>query len=202
MFPLLRHIVSPFCPHARSYVVHVALAQERTLCGNSWSVNLCFNTVWHTFDLLGCRMRWSTTQERVRLNAANAARVPLEVQLSFRWNPCPDMFCPPLVTRKTTRRSLIVPTVTSSFNWEEVGLRSCSVGDRTLVLSGVGSRRCERSEGERHSHRTEAGQEQSGRGRRRCPRRSIEGNGFDVFIVSVQGVCSLSPQMSSACASC
>ena len=32
---------------------------------------------------------------------------------------------------KTTRRSLIVATVTSSSNSEEVGLRSCSVGDRT-----------------------------------------------------------------------
>ena len=69
-------------------------------------------------------------------------------------------------------------------------------GYRTLVPSGVGSRRCERSEGERHSHRTEAGLEQSGRRRRRCPRRSIEGNCFDVFIVSVQGMCPLLPKMS------
>ena len=51
----------------------------------------------------------------------------LGVQLSFRWNPCLDLFFPFLI-KKTTRRSLIVPTVTSSFNWEEVGLRSCSGG--------------------------------------------------------------------------
>ena len=52
----------------------------------------------------------------------------LGVQLSFRWNPCPDLLCPLLITRKTTRRSLIVPTVTYSFNWEEVGLRLLSGG--------------------------------------------------------------------------
>ena len=112
------------------------------------------NNMWtrqHAFDLLECRMRWSTTQERVRLNAANATR-SLGVQLSFRCNPCPDLFCPLLITRKTTRRSLIVPTVTSSFNWDEVGLRSCSVGDRTFVPSGVGSRHCARSEGEPRAH--------------------------------------------------
>ena len=38
--------------------MHVALAQERTLCGSSQGVNLRFNTVWHAFDLLGCRLRW------------------------------------------------------------------------------------------------------------------------------------------------
>ena len=55
---------------------------------------------------------------------------------------------------------------------------------------------CERSEGEHHSHNTEPVQEQSGRRRRRCPRRSFEGNGFDVFTMSVQGMCLLLPKMS------
>ena len=62
----------------------------------------------------------------IECNERNARS--LGVQLGFRWNTCPDLLCPFLIKRKTTRRSLIVPTVTSSFNWEEVGLRSCSGG--------------------------------------------------------------------------
>ena len=115
----------------------------------------------------------------------------LGVQLSFRWNPCPDLFCPRLITRRTTRRSL-----TSSFNGEKVGLRSCSVGDRTLVPSSVGSRRCARPEGEPRPHHIGFMQQRCWRRRCRCPRRSFEGNGFDVFIVSVQGMCPLLPKMS------
>ena len=42
-----------------------------------------------------------------------------------------------------------MPTVTSSFNWEEVGRRSCSVGDRTLVPSGVGCRAVQYQEANR-----------------------------------------------------
>ena len=169
VFPLLRwHAISShrFSPHARSYVVHVASAQERTLCGNSHGVNFCFNTVWHAFDLLQCSER----------NARS-----LGVQLSFRGNPCPDLLCPLLIKRNTTRRSLIVPTVTSSFNWEEVGLRSCSVGDRTRVPSGVGSRLCARSEGEPRPRHTVSTQQRCWRCGRRCPRRSFEGNGFWTF---------------------
>ena len=44
--------------HGRSYGVHVALAKKRTLCWSSQGVNLCFNTVWHASNLLGCRLRW------------------------------------------------------------------------------------------------------------------------------------------------
>ena len=83
------------------------------------------------------------------------------------------------------------PTVTHSFKWEEVGLRWCSVGDRTLVPSGVGSRRCVRLEGEPRPHHIVSCLQPCWRRRRRCPRKSFEGNGFDVFIVNVQGVCPL-----------
>ena len=56
---------------------------------------------------------------------------------------------------------------------------------------------CERSEGEHHSHRTEPVREQSsGKRWRHCTRRSFEGNGFDVFTMSVQGMCLSSPNMS------
>ena len=55
---------------------------------------------------------------------------------------------------------------------------------------------CDRSEGERHSHRTRSQRQQGGRWRRCCTCRRLEGNGFDVQEVCVQGVCSLSPQMS------
>ena len=130
----------------------------------------------------------------IECNESNA--LSLGVQLSFRWNTCPDLFCPFLIKRKTTRRSLIVPTVTHSFKWEEVGLRWCSVGDRTLVPSGVGSRRCARSEGEPRPHNIGSTPQPCWRRRRRCPRKSFEGNVFDVFIVNVQGVCLLLPQMS------
>ena len=55
---------------------------------------------------------------------------------------------------------------------------------------------CERSEGEHHSHQTDPDLEQSGRRRRHCTRRRLEGNGFDVFTMSVQGMCLLLPNMS------
>ena len=119
----------------------------------------------------------------------------LGVQLCFRWNTCLDLFFPFLI-KKTTRRSLIVPTVTSSFNREEVGLSSCSVGDRTRVPSGVGSRRCATSEGEPRRHNIGSTLQRCWRRRRRCPRRSFEGNGFDVFTLNVQGMCPLLPKMS------
>ena len=157
---------------------------------------MCFNTVWHTFDFLGCRIAVVDHSGTRPIKCSERNARSLGVQLSFHWNTCPDFFCPLLITRKTTRRSLIVPTVTSSFNWEEVGLRSCSVGDRTLVPSGVGSRRCARSEGEPRPHHIEARLEQCGRRWRHCARRSFEGNGFDIFMVNVQSMCPLLPKMS------
>ena len=105
----------------------------------------------------------------------------LGVQLSFRWNHCPDLFCPFLLKRKTTRRSLNVLTVTSSFNWKEVGLRWCSVGDRTLVPCDVDGRRCVRLEGEPRPHHIVSCLQRLWRRRRRCPRKSFEGNGFRRF---------------------
>ena len=73
-----------------------------------------------------------------------------------------------------------------------------SVEDKTLtapfqwcVAAGVQPvvrlhRCCDRSEGERHSHRTEPRKQQSGRRRRRCTCRRTAGNGFDVQEVCVQ----------------
>ena len=55
---------------------------------------------------------------------------------------------------------------------------------------------CERSEGKRHSHRAQSLRQQSGRCRRFCSCRSFEGNGFDVFTMSVQGMCLSLPNMS------
>ena len=55
---------------------------------------------------------------------------------------------------------------------------------------------CERSQGKHLPHSTALERQQSGRCRRRCPRRSFEGNGFDVFTMSVQGMCLLLPNMS------
>ena len=123
--------------------------RKNVLCaGIQWAPTCVLITVWHAFDLL----RWWTQTGARPIECSERNARSLGVQLSFRWNPCPDLFCPLLIKRNTTRRSLIVPTVTSSFNWEEVGLRSCSVGDRTRVPSGVGSRRCARSEGEPRPH--------------------------------------------------
>ena len=173
--------------------MHVASVQERTLCG--------FHRLVFSYRL--ARIRLPRMQNAVvdhsgtrPIDCSERNAGSLGVQLSFRWKPCPDLVCPLRITRKTTRRSLIVPTVTSSFNWEEVGRRSCSVGDRTLVPSGVGGRRCARSEGEPRPRHIVSPPQQCGRCRRRCTRRSFEGNGFDVFTMSIQGMCPLSPKMS------
>ena len=66
----------------------------------------------------------------------------------------------------------------------------------TLLRCGVGDRCCDRSEGEHHSHPTEPLRQRSGRCGRRCTCRRTAGKGFHVQEVCVQGVCSLSPQMS------
>ena len=176
------------CHHARSYVVHVASAQERTLCGIH---RLVFS--YHLAHIRLLRMQNAVVVHSGTrpLDCSERNARSLGVQLSFRWNPCPDLFCPLLITRKTTRRSTIVPTVTSSFNWEEVGRRSCRVGDRTLVPSGVGGRRCARSEGAPRPRHIVSPPRQCGRCRRRCPRRSFEGNGFSVWAHNVPRMCIL-----------
>ena len=55
---------------------------------------------------------------------------------------------------------------------------------------------CERSQGEHHSDPTVPRQEQGGRCRRFCTCRRLEGNGFDVFTMSAQGMCLLLLKMS------
>ena len=53
---------------------------------------------------------------------------------------------------KTTRQSLMVPSLTSSFYWEERGLRCAVVCDSTHLRSVVRGRCCERSQGQHHPH--------------------------------------------------
>ena len=81
---------------------------------------------------------------------------------------------------KTTHRSLIVPILTSSLNWEETGPRNCNVIDSTPLRPGVGSRRCARSEGESRPHRIVSQREQCGECRRHRTGRRAAGNCFDV----------------------
>ena len=54
---------------------------------------------------------------------------------------------------KTTRQSLMVPSLTSSFCWEERGLRCAVVCGSTHLRSVVRRRCCERSQGQHHPHR-------------------------------------------------
>ena len=48
---------------------------------------------------------------------------------------------------------------TSSFCWEERGLRCAVVCDSTHLRSGLGRRRCERSQGQHHPHLPVFGQQ-------------------------------------------
>ena len=58
-FAFACHVFPSFCRHGRSCGGH----EERTLCWSSLSVILCFDTVRHASDLLGCRMRlWTRTR--------------------------------------------------------------------------------------------------------------------------------------------
>ena len=81
-------------------------------------------------------------------------------QRGFRWSFNLDVFSNSQQGKnKTTRQSLMVPSLTSSSYWEERGLRCAVVCDSTHLRSGVGRRCCERSQGQHHPHQAAVGQQ-------------------------------------------
>ena len=53
----------------------------------------------------------------------------------------------------------MVPSLASSFYWEERGLNCAVVCDSTHLRSGLGRRCCERSQGQHHPHRAVVGRQ-------------------------------------------
>ena len=105
-------------------------------------------------------------------------------QRGFRWSLGLDVFSnfhsKKKRKNKTTHQSLMVPSFTSSFCWEERGLRCAVVCGSTHLRSVVHGRCCERSQGQHLPHRVVVGQQWSGECRRHRTCKRAAGNCFDV----------------------
>ena len=127
-------------------------------------------------------------QERFRVNAANA------LSTKFARSRCMPFLSTFKKEKKQDDPSL--PGCVCPVSRLRISGRIPNILVQWCVLSaGVGSRRCARIEGERHADQPRSLSQRCWRRRRRCPRRSFEGNGFDVFTMSVQGMLLL-PNMS------